>query len=546
MFARIKKSGKYEYLQIVENRRENKKSRQRVIATLGRLDKMQDKGEVERLTRSLSRFSRKSMLILSSKSNPKANVKKIGPSLIFERIWKETGIASIIRNLLSERKFGFDVERAIFITVLHRLMTSGSDRNCDYWRQNYKITGSEELSLHHFYRAMCFLGEETSDQTKASPFTARRTKDIIEEQLFFSRSDIFSSLEMVFFDTTSIYFEGGGGDKIGALGFSKDNRPDLKQMIVGVLMDDTGMPLCCEMWPGNIADVTTLIPIIEGIKKRFGVVHFCIVSDRGMISKGTLEKLESPESTINYILGVRMRNVNEVKKEVLSRGGRYKEVHPESKNKKDQSPLKVKEVLHKDKRYIVCLNTKQARKDSLDRENILNSLQVKMKQGAGSLIGNKGYRKYLKIKKHSVSINYDKIKYEQRFDGKWVLRTNTDLSAEEVALSYKELWMVEHIFRNMKSLLETRPIYHRIDETICGHVFCSFLALVLLKELERRLEKSGYNFEWDKVRQDLKALQEITIEENDKTFAVRSECLGTCGKVFQAVGVAVPPSIREL
>jgi len=98
----------------------------------------------------------------------------------------------------------------------------------------------------------------------------------------------------------------------------------------------------------------------------------------------------------------------------------------------------------------------------------------------------------------------------------------------------------------MKSPLETRPIYHRIDETICGHVFCSFLALVLLKELESRLEKSGHNLEWEKVRQDLKSLQEITIEENNKTFIVRSECQGTCGKVFQTVGVAVPPSIREL
>ena len=486
------------------------------------------------------------MLILSGESNPKANVKKIGPSLIFERIWKECGITSIIRNLLSERKFEFDVERAIFITVLHRLMISGSDRHCDYWRQNYKIAGSEKLSLHHLYRAMCFLGEETSDQTKATPFTARRTKDIIEEELFFSRSDIFSSLEMVFFDTTSIYFEGEGGDKIGTYGHSKDNRPDLKQMIVGVLMNNTGMPLCCEMWPGNIADVKTLIPIIESVKKRFGVHHFCIVADRGMISKATLEQLESPESTINYILGVRMRKVNEVKREVLSRGGRYREVHPEAENKNDTSPLKVKEVIHKDKRYIVCLNTKQARKDSLDRENILKSLQDKLKQGAGSLIGNKGYRKYLKIQKQSVSIDYDKIKYEQRFDGKWVLRTNTDLSAEEVALRYKELWMVEHIFRNMKSLLETRPVYHRIDETICGHVFCSFLALVLLKELERRLEKSSLVFEWEKIKQDLQSLQEITIEENNKTFTVRSECQGTCGKVFQAVGVAVPPSIREL
>ena len=546
MFARVKKVGKYEYLQIVENRRENKKSKQRVIATLGRLDKMQDKGEVERLTRSLSRFSRRSILLLSSGSDPKAKVKKIGPVMIFERIWQETGIASILHHLLQNRKYEFDVERAIFITVLHRLMISGSDRNCDYWRQNYQISGSERLSLHHFYRAMCFLGEETSEQKNAIPFTDRRIKDVIEEELFFSRRDIFSSLEMVFFDTTSIYFEGEGGDKIGKLGHSKDHRPDLKQMIVGVLMDNTGMPICCEMWPGNIADVTTLIPITESVKKRFGVHRFCIVADRGMISKATLEQLESPGNTVNYILGVRIRKVNEVKKEVLSRGGRYREVYPESKIKKDPSPLKVKEVLHKDNRYIVCLNPRQARKDSLDRENILASLQNRLKQGANSLIGNKGYRKYLKIKKENVSIDYDKINYEQRFDGKCVLRTNMDLPAEEVALSYKELWMVEHIFKDMKSLLETRPIYHRLDETICGHVFCSFLALVLLKELERRLESNEHHFEWKKVRQDLQALQEITIEENNKKFVVRSECVGTCGKVFQAVGVSIPPSIREL
>jgi len=117
------------------------------------------------------------------------------------------------------------------------------------------------------------------------------------------------------------------------------------------------------------------------------------------------------------------------------------------------------------------------------------------KRGASSLVGNKGYRKYLKIKKNSVSIDHDKNAYEERFDGKWVLQANTDLPAEEVVLSFKELWMVEHIFQDMKSLLETRPIYHRLDETICGHVFCSFLALVLLKELERMLELKGYNFD---------------------------------------------------
>ena len=128
----------------------------------------------------------------------------------------------------------------------------------------------------------------------------------------------------------------------------------------------------------------------------------------------------------------------------------------------------------------------------------------------------------------------------------WVLKTNTTLTAEQAALKYKELWQVEQVFRDMKSVLDTRPIFHQRDETIRGHVFCSFLALVLRKELDRRLEKASHCFEWADIKQDLKALQEITIEDRDKTLAIRSECLGTCGKIFQAVGVAIPPTIREV
>ena len=161
-------------------------------------------------------------------------------------------------------------------------------------------------------------------------------------------------------------------------------------------------------------------------------------------------------------------------------------------------------------------------------------------------MGNKGYRKYLKLDRETVSISQAKIEEEGRYDGKWVLKTNTTLPAEQIALKYKELWQVEQVFRDMKSVLDTRPIFHKRDETIRGHVFCSFLALVLRKEPDRRLEKAGHCFEWANIKQDLKALQEITIEDRGRTLAIRSQCLGTYGKVFQAVGVAIPPTIREL
>ena len=192
MFARIKKSGKYQYLQIVENRKEKGKVKQRVISTIGRLDELQAKGRVETLIRSLSRFSEKTMLILSGKSDISADATKIGPSIIFERLWKEIGIQKAIQRIVIGRRFEFDVERAIFLTVLHRLMVSGSDRFCERWHRDYNINGAEHLDLHHLYRAMTFLGEMVDDQKAATPFTPRCNKDLIEESIFFDQRDLFS------------------------------------------------------------------------------------------------------------------------------------------------------------------------------------------------------------------------------------------------------------------------------------------------------------------------------------------------------------------
>lgn len=544
MFARVKKSGNYQYLQIVENRKIKGKVIQRVIVTLGRMDQLKEKDRIETLIQSLSRFSEKILLVLSGKSDVSSSARKIGPALIFERLWEELGIKKVLQELLSDRKFDFDVERAIFLTMLHRLFVSGSDRSCDKWRRDYVVEGVEKLSLHHLYRAMSFLGEEVEDQEDATPFAPRCTKDLIEEGMFSARRDLFTGLDLVFFDTTSIYFEGEGGETLGHKGHSKDHRPDLNQMVVGVLIDSHGKPVCCEMWPGNTADVSTLLPETERIRARFHIAQFCIVADRGMISAETMRKLEGKE--IPYILGTRMRKVNEIKGDVLSRAGRYREVRQEGKSSKDPAPLMVKEIALNSKRYILCFNPKQARKDAQDRQAIVDSLNEKIKTNPKGLIGNKGYRKYLKIDRNSVSIDQAKIEYEFRFDGKWVLITNTDLSADQVALKYKELWQVEHVFRDVKSILENRPVYHQRDENIRGHVFCSFLALVLRKELDRRLREAGHHFEWADIKQDLKSLQQVLIEDNGKSLAIRTECLGTCGKVFQAVGVAIPPTIRAV
>ncbi len=164
--------------------------------------------------------------------------------------------------------------------------------------------------------------------------------------MFDRRRDLFSDLELVFFDTTSIYFEGQGGTDLGQYGHSKDHRPDRKQMVVGAVLDAKGRPLCCELWPGNVTDVKTLIPIVDRLRTRFHIRSICIVADRGMISKETIAGLQADERQVNYILGARLRNVKEIYQTVLSRGGRYRVVHEARRKSTDPSPLKVKPVFY--------------------------------------------------------------------------------------------------------------------------------------------------------------------------------------------------------
>jgi hypothetical protein len=339
VFFRRKKSGKNEYLQIVENRWEGDVSKQRVIATLGRLDELKDTGQLDRLLASGARFSESIMVIQAHSRGelPSVGTRRIGAGLVFERLWEESGIKTVLKGLLAERKFEFPVERVIFLAVLHRLYGGGSDRMCDKWVDDYRIEGIEEVELHHHYRAMAWLGEELPEEQQAGhTLSPRCTKDLIEEELFFRTRDLFSSLDLVFFDTTSIYFEGEGGQTIGQRGHNKDGHPEIKQMVGGAVLDGNGRPICCELWPGNTADVTTLVPVANRLRSKFSVNRICLVADRGMISKSTITDLEGAKWP--YILGVRMRNQKEVREEVLSGAGRYQEV------KTQGSPLKVKEV----------------------------------------------------------------------------------------------------------------------------------------------------------------------------------------------------------
>jgi transposase len=563
VFARIKKSGRHEYLQIVQNQRIDGKSRQQVIGTIGRLDQLHESGDLDGLMGSLAKFAQHIAVIDAVRSDQvqPSITRHVGPALVFEKLWEQIGMPKLLQSLLRDRKFEFPVERAIFVTVLHRLMVSGSDRAAEQWCRNQAINGIDEIQLHHLYRAMGWLGEALPvDEAKLKGLSSpdvelnvlsaapRTRKDVIEEQLFARRRSLFTDVEMVFFDTTSIYFEGEGGEEIGQRGYSKDHRPDLNQMIVGVVLDNQGRPICSELLPGNTTDIKTLLPVIDRLRHRFGITKICVVSDRGMISEQVVDDLVARK--LQFILGARLRNVKEIREDVLSDTGAYLEVNPARQKHHDPSPLKIKDVHVNTLRYVVCHNEEQAAKDRHDREAIIAGLKDQLQGGVKSLVGNKGYRKYLREKtKGTFDVDSAKVESESRFDGKWVLRTNVDdkeLNAEEVACKYKDLLVVEALFRNMKSVLDTRPIYHKCDETIRGHVFCSFLALILMKELKSKLAERGWTAEWSRLMEDLNELQELTLEVSGTRFILRTPTQGAAGKAIQAVSAALGQVIRQI
>ncbi|MDD5095832.1 MAG: IS1634 family transposase [Dehalococcoidia bacterium] len=520
MFVRSKPSGAHRYLQSVDNHREGKRVVQRVICTLGRVDELASSGQTDALVRSLARFGDQVRVVEEyEKGNIEAKgIWQIGPDLAFRHLWKGCGIAQVLRELLKERHFEFPVERAIYMTVLNRLFEPGSDRACEKWKRDMVIPGSEGVELHHLYRAMRWLGDN---------------HEKVEDGLFHMGRDLFSEFTLAFFDTTSIYFEEAGGESLGQRGHSKDHRPDLKQMVVGAVLNGEGRPVSCPMWSGNQTDVETLVPLVEEMKQRFGLKRVCWVADRGMASRKTIDGLEGLE--MEYILGARMRRQKEVREDVLGRAGRYKEV---------AENLQVKDVRVEGRRYIVCYNPEEARKDAADREAILKSLEDKLKESPGSLVGNQGYRRFLRVQKGSVVLDPKKIAADVRYDGKFVLRTNSDLGADEIAVQYKRLLMVEQFFRATKSMLDTRPVFHQWDATIKGHVFCSFLALVLMHELKRRLRERGWEMEWNDIRRDLQSLAEVEVVQGTQTYHLRTPVQGVAGKVLQAAGAAIPPSVR--
>lgn len=531
MFIRVKRSVQngttYEYLQIARSYREGAKVRQAVVATLGRREVLTASGQLDGLIRSLAKFSERLRVVeVAHRRGLAAHTAKAwGPALVFGRLWERQGLPAILRALAADREFEFEVERVAFALALQRLMAPGSDLAGSGWVRTVEAPGCADLALQHFYRTVGFLAE---------------TRENLEARLIEADRDLFhQSLHAVFIDTTSVYVYRDTETPYRRRGYSRDRRGDLPQFVVCVVVNDEGWPLAWDFFPGNTADRTAFAAMVKGLRARWPIRRAVVVADRGMIGKDTIRLLvEDAERPFEYVLGCRLRADAEVRHAVLTHLGAYERV---------DAGLEVQEVRVGPRRYVVCRNPVEAERDAAQRAALVARLETTLAEhGPKGLIKNRGYARFVRVGKESVRINREAIQADAALDGLFILRTSTDLSASEVARTYKGLWRVERAFREQKSTLEVRPIFHHRDDTSIGHLVASFLALRLEVDLQRRLDERGVEVSWPDLMRDLAQVQAVEVELDGERYRLRTDLAGSAGAAFAAAGVRPPSAVTPL
>lgn len=525
------------YIQLAHNQWDPQArcAKAKVLFNFGREEEV-DREALKRLVKSINRFLGPEETLRYEAETGAAPLKFIssrplGGAWVLDRLWEELGIKGVLETLLKKRQYKTPVERAIFAMAANRALDPMSKRGVEEWvKEDVVIPGVEEIPLQQLYRAMDFLLENEAE---------------LQKQVYYSVANLLNlEVDILYFDTTSTYFEIEDEDEDGGLrrrGHSKDHRPDLPQAVIGLAVTRDGIPVRCWVWPGNTADIS----VVEQVKKDlvgWKLGRVITVLDRGFNSEDNLRYLQRAGG--HYIAGEKLRSGKENTAEALKRAGRYQTV---------RDNLEVKEIVvgngEARERYILVRNPEEAARDKARREKIIKELEEQLPhikthaKAVCELMAHPVYGRYLKLDSRSLpKIDRAKIREEEKLDGKYLLRTSDDtLSAEDVALGYKQLLLVEDAFRTLKSRLELRPVYHRLEDRIRAHVLLCWLALLLIRIAENRTGQT-----WGSLRATLQRMHLGDFSGTAGQVRQRTETTPAQKQIFKVLAVKEPPLLFSI
>ncbi|GAB6172667.1 IS1634 family transposase [Paradesulfitobacterium aromaticivorans] len=528
------------YVQLAHNVRNPKSGspQAEVIHNFGRLDQL-DLDVLRRLARSIQRFLGEDPIpTLFSESTPELKFlssRPMGGAYFLNGLWHRIGIDQVLKKRLKDREFRTEIERVIFAMVANRALSPSSKLKLEEWiPKKVIIPGLQQLDVQHCYRAMDFLLESEEE---------------IQHEVFNAVTDLFNlEVDLLFFDTTSTYFEMDEWDEeeFKLPEHSKDSRPDLPQIVIGLAVTRDGIPIRCWSWPGNTSDMT-VIPEVKRDLVGWKLGRVITVTDRGFSSEENLRFLQQAGG--HYIAGERLSAGKPEVEKALSHPGRFRAI---------RDNLEVKEVVVGNGeariRYVLVRNPAEAKRDAATRDKHLEKLKnelAKLNELDGKahtkahcrLNSHIIYKKYLKMdSKGNLKINTQAVKEMERLDGKYLIRTSDDtLSVEDVALGFKQLYEVEHAFRTLKTTLELRPVYHRKEERIRAHVVLCWLALLLV-----RLAEVNTHQTWENLRSELEDLHLIEYESIDGKVWQRTELTEAQKRILFLLEIPEPAKIWDI
>lgn len=532
------------YLQLAHNQWdvERQQARAQVIYSFGREDQL-DRVAIERLVRSLSRVLEPAQQLAVTAGTELSYVdsRRMGAAWVFDQVWRRVGIDRVLCAALSATRMDDRVERVIFAMVANRALEPLSKLAATRWvAERVAISGLHEMSDDECYRAMDWL---------------LGVEDEIAEAVYWQVADLLNlEVDLLFFDTSSTYFETDTADEVAAAdgvklagfrsrGHSKDHRPDLPQVVIGMAVTRTGIPIRVWCWPGYQND-SELIRQVKDDLKAWKLVRVVWVADRGFASAENRRYLQRAGG--HYILGEKMRGNNEAEA-ALARPGRYRQV---------AHNLRVKEVVLDNAtmrdRFVICHNPIEGERDKATRERLVIQLTAAISE-SDSLDPTKrialaaalpaGLRRYLRTTAGGrLRIDKAAIADDAKLDGKFLLRTSDPtLSTEDVALGYKQLLEVERGWRDMKTTLDLRPVYHRLEDRIRAHVLLCWLSLLLIRIIENQTDDT-----WRNVRHELDRMHLGIFTGPAGTAHHRTTTTPGQHRILNALNLPEPPLLTRL